>query len=149
MAGRAQERRAAREHALRFLFGIDFTQDDDWERALERYWRMDPEETAALAADSRVRRYAEALIIGVCTNLERLDQRIGAALENWTPDRVGYVERAILRTAAFEMLHRDDVPATVAINEAIEIAKLYGTDDTPRFVNGVLDRLREQSMAAE
>jgi len=74
-----------------------------------------------------------------------LDADIDTAVHNWSPERVGRVERNILRIALYEMRHADDVPAAVAINEAIELAKMYGTDDAPRFVNGVLDRLRETS----
>jgi transcription antitermination protein NusB len=125
----------ARGRALQFLFGLDFTQYD-WEPEIEGFWELHPSRPS-------VRRYAETLIRGVCTRQEEIDACIGEALENWTLDRVGYIERAILRMALYEMRYRDDVPTTVAINEAVELAKQFGAEDASRFVNGVLDRLRK------
>jgi N utilization substance protein B len=87
--------------------------------------------------------YAEKLVRGVHEKQIDLDETIAEVLENWTPDRIGYVERAVLRIALFEMLYCDDVPASVAINEGIEVAKSFGSEEAPRFINGVLDRLRE------
>ena len=128
-------RRRARERALQFLFGLDFT-DYAWQQAFEGFWSMAP-------SRPQVRKYAHALVRGVCMNRAALDADIDTAVHNWSPERVGRVERNILRIALYEMRNADDVPAAVAINEAIELAKMYGTDDAPRFVNGVLDRLRE------
>jgi N utilization substance protein B len=130
-------RRRARERALQFLFGLEFTRYA-WEDAIDSFWDTRPSKPA-------VRQYAIQLIRGVQENLTELDEEISAALQNWSADRVGRVERAILRIALHEMRHESDVPAAVAMNEAIELAKSFGTDDTPRFVNGVLDRLRRAS----
>jgi len=130
-------RSKARERALQFLFGLDFT-CYAWQHALEGFWIMAPSRPT-------VRKYAHALIRGVCMNREALDADIDSALQHWAPERVGRVERNILRVALFEMRHAPDVPGAVAIDEAIELAKTFGTDDAPRFVNGVLDRLRENS----
>jgi len=133
-------RRRARERALQFLFGLGFT-GCVWEDALPGFWEMNPARPA-------VRRYAERLIRGVCNHLPQLDAEIAVALDNWVMDRVGHVERAVLRIALYEMLHVPDVPPSVAINEAIEVVKQYGNDDAPRFVNGVLDRLRKALQTA-
>ena len=130
-------RRRARERALQFLFGLDFTQAR-WQEALEGFWRTYPSRPS-------VKGYAESVIQGVCENIETLDRDIDGALQHWTLDRVGRVERTVLRIALYEMRYADDVPAKVAINEAIEIAKQYGWDEAPRFVNGVLDRLYDSS----
>lgn len=127
-------RHRARARALQFLFSLDFT-GYDWEDALEPFWRMKPVRPS-------VERYADRLIKGVCREKDSLDAAITEALVNWSPDRVGRIEWNILRIALFEMRHREDVPPSVAINEAIEVAKTFGADDAPRFVNGVLDRLR-------
>jgi N utilization substance protein B len=129
-------RRGARERALQFLFGLDFT-EYDWEGSLESFW-------ATCASRPGVRKYAESLVRGVMENLEDLDAAIGKAAENWAPDRIGRIERNILRVALFEMRHGEDVPTTVAINEAVEVAKRFGAEEAPRFVNGVLDRLRKE-----
>lgn len=128
-------RRRARERALQFLFGLGFT-DYAWEDAAPGFWEMNPTRPA-------VRRYAERLIRGVCENRASLDAAIAAALDNWSLDRVGHVERAVLRIALYEMRDVPDVPPSVAINEAIEVVKRYGNDEAPRFVNGILDRLRK------
>lgn len=128
-----QVRRRARERALQFLFGLEFT-SYTWDAVLDDFWDTRPSRPS-------VKDYAIQLIRGVQENLPRLDEEIAAALQNWSADRVGRVERAILRIALYEMRHQPDVPAPVAINEAIELAKAFGTDDAPRFVNGVLDRL--------
>ena len=127
-------RRRARERALQFLFGLDFTHYA-WEETLEDFWKDNP-------AKPGVKRYARELVRGVCQHHEELDEQIIEALDNWSPERVGHVERVALRIALYEMRYRDDVPPSVAINEAIEVVKRFGTDDAPRFVNGVLDRLR-------
>lgn len=119
---------------MQFLFGLDFT-GYAWDAAIDGFW-------AAFPSRPSVKPYAERLIRGVCEHQEGLDRRIAEALDKWSPERVGHVERVVLRIALYEMLHVPDVPATVAINEAIEIAKRFGAEDAPRFVNGVLDRLR-------
>ena len=127
-------RRRARERALQFLFGLEFTRAP-WHEALDGFWRMRPSRPS-------VKRYAQRLIRGVCEGRDALDAQVAEALERWSPGRVGRVERNILRVALYEMRHQEDVPVNVAINEAIEIAKVYGADEAPRFVNGVLDRLK-------
>jgi len=126
-------RRKARESALHFLFGLEFTHYP-WEEALDGYWTMRPARPA-------IKHYATTLIRGVAASHDVLDQEIAPAIEHWAPQRVGRVERTILRIALYEIRHVPDVPRAVAINEAIELAKAYGTDDAPRFINGVLDRL--------
>ncbi len=127
-------RRRARERALQFLFGLEFTHYD-WYEVVDDFWDTRPSKPA-------VKQYARHLIEGVEENLPDLDEEISKALENWSVERVGRVERSILRIALYEMRHEKDVPTAVAINEAIELAKSFGTDEAPRFVNGVLDRLR-------
>jgi len=134
-------RRRARECALQFLFGLDFT-GYAWEDAVEGFWSLAPSRQG-------VRQYAQSLITGVCTNREALDADIDDAVQKWSPDRVGRIERNILRIALYEMRHAKDVPTTVAINEAIELAKMYAVDEAPRFINGVLDRLREGGQKEE
>lgn len=88
-----------------------------------------------------VKRYAEQLIRGVVENRSALDAEITPVIEHWAPNRVGRVEWTILQIALYEIRHAADVPRAVAINEAIELAKTYGTEEAPRFINGVLDRL--------
>lgn len=126
----------ARGRALEFLFGLEFT-EYDWKNEIEAFWKTF--ETKAGVAE-----YAERLISGVNDHKNELDAAIVGALQKWSWERVDRVERNILRIALYEMTHEEDVPAKVAINEAIEITKSYGSPESPRFVNGVLDRLREE-----
>lgn len=128
-------RRRGRERALQFLYGLDFTKYN-WQEVLPDFWRVNESKPG-------VRQYAQRLIRGVMDHRARLDETISAALENWTIERLGKIERNIIRIALYEILYCDDVPDKVAVNEAIEVAKNYGSDETPRFVNGVLDRLME------
>ena len=134
-----QQRIKARGRAVEFLFGLEFTRYD-WQESLEKFWET-------FATKPPVREYAEDLIGGVKSREQELDGHIDRSLSNWTPDRVGRIERNILRIALFEMMYQDDVPRNVAINEAIELAKAYGTDESPGFVNAVLDRLKDQEIA--
>lgn len=127
-------RRRARERALQFLFGIDFTEYEE-EPALSEFWEVNSTRSSA-------RKYAEELIRGVFEHRTEIDEAILGAISNWRPERVGRVEKNILRVALFEMWYGRDVPQNVAINEAIEVAKRFGSDEAPRFVNGVLERLK-------
>ena len=128
-------RRRARERAMQFLFGLDFTRND-WHPALELFWEANPSRPGA-------RKYAQKLIRGIAERREEIDEALAGALENWRPERVSRTEWNVLRIALYEMRYADDVPENVAINEAIEVAKRYGSDGGPQFVNGVLDRLKE------
>ena len=91
-----------------------------------------------------VRHFAERLVCGVAENLEGIDQEIKSFSTNWALDRMARVDLAILRLAAFELIYCPDVPHNVVINEAIEIGKRFGTEETPAFINGVLDHLSQK-----
>jgi N utilization substance protein B len=91
-----------------------------------------------------VRHFAERLVCGVSENLERIDRELNAFTTNWALDRMARVDLAILRLAAFELLYCPDVPHNVVINEAIELGKRFGTEETPSFINGVLDHLSQE-----
>ena len=131
-------RRSARERAVQFLFGLEFTKAP-WNTAIDIFWEVHP-------ARPSVKRYARELIQGVSDNMSELDSAISGALEHWSMDRVGRIELNVLRVALFEMRYTEDVPRKVAINEAIEISKKFGADEAPRFVNGVLDRLEKEDI---
>lgn len=88
--------------------------------------------------------FCRALVCGVEENLDRIDETIGITSEHWSVSRMPTVDRNILRVATYELLFGVDVPASVAINEAVELAKTYGGDDSSKFVNGVLGRIAEQ-----
>jgi N utilization substance protein B len=85
--------------------------------------------------------YAKRLLDGVQDNREELNQLISRYADNWRLERMSVVDRNILRLAVFELYFQDDVPTSVAINEAVEIAKRYATDDSGAFINGILDTM--------
>ncbi|MBA3014980.1 MAG: transcription antitermination factor NusB [Proteobacteria bacterium] len=92
-------------------------------------------------ADKKAISYAHALIEGVGVHGAEIDALIAKHAKNWRVGRMSIIDRNLIRIGVFEVLFRDDVPATVAINEAIEIAKRYSTDDAPSFINGILDAI--------
>lgn len=133
MANKKHERRAAREAALSLLYSGDVTEFD---------LKQVIEEGNYPAEDLKLSEYAESLVVGVVDNLGDIDGRLADTSENWALDRMPVVDRAILRLAVYEMIYVDEVPVSVAINEAVELAKAYGgEDDSSRFVNGVLGRI--------
>ncbi|KAM9862419.1 transcription antitermination factor NusB [Leucobacter sp. BZR 635] len=91
--------------------------------------------------------YAREIVDGVTDHREEIDDLIASYAQGWTIDRMPNVDRAILRIASWEMLHNPEVPAPVAINEAVGLAKEYSTDDSSRFVNGVLGKIAEHAKA--
>ncbi len=135
-------RRRAREAALQFLFQDDFL---DRERSTEA---ADLDEwfdgfSLLYQVNKKARPYARRLIGGIFDKLEEIDGAIGAHATNWRLERIAATDRNLLRVAIFELLFQDDVPAQVAINEAVEIAKRFGTQESPAFINGVLDAVQQ------
>lgn len=127
-------RRRARELALALLYEVEFHPGQAPAR-LAAFWADHPAPPAARA-------YAQTLAEGVMAHQAELDEQIAAHAEHWTLERMPLVDRNILRLAAYELLYVGEVPERVAIDEAIELAKAYGGEDSGRFVNGVLDRIR-------
>ena len=133
--------RRARERALQALFQIEMT-SDDWRNSLEQFWRDRPSTQA-------VRAYATTLVGGAIENMERIDAAISEVADKWALGRIGSVERNILRLATHELLFMRDVPPKVAINEAVEVAKKFGSEDSGGFVNGILDAIRKMGDVRE
>jgi N utilization substance protein B len=88
--------------------------------------------------------FGEELIHGVIENANDIDERIRALAHNWDFDRIAKIDLAIMRLAIFEMVYRKDIPPVVSINEAIDLSKLFSNTDAKRFINGILDRLKDQ-----
>jgi transcription antitermination protein NusB len=128
-------RTTAREAALQMLFAIDSTGAPAAE-VIRDYWREMP-------GDAEGRAYADELVRGVVSDLTELDGRIRTASTNWRLERMNRVDRNLLRLGAYELVHRSEVPRAVILDEAVEIAKRYGTDDSSAFINGVLDRVAD------
>jgi N utilization substance protein B len=127
------KRRKARERAMQALYQMDITGEIDPITAIEN----------TLEEGEESSKFLEELVTGCTEHKEEIDQIIGANLENWKLDRVGTVDRNILRIAVYEMKYMNDIPDNVSINEAIEIAKVFGDDESRRFINGVLSKVKE------
>jgi len=131
------KRRKGREVALQFLYQLDLNGDDDPLPHDEEFWARHP-------VDDDTRAFADALVRGTKSNQAKIDHAIVQFAEHWDLDRMAVVDRNILRLAVYELLWMADVPPKVAINEAIEIAKKFGTKESSRFINGLLDRIHKE-----
>jgi N utilization substance protein B len=131
------KRRKAREIALQFLYQLDQTGAKDPAPFETDFWDRHP-------VDAEARAFAASLVRGTKAQQEKIDAMIAESAEHWDLDRMAVVDRNILRMAVYELLYEPSVPAKVAINEAIEIAKKFGTAESSRFINGVLDRIHRE-----
>jgi N utilization substance protein B len=157
------KRREARERAVQFLFQHDLNPPEDLDRALDHFWET--QRAAALAEDkgaatwgqptelppptadeAAIRLFADPLIRGSVEHREEADAIIKKHTKNWELHRIAAVDRNILRLAIYEMLHREDIPPIVSINEAVDIAKKFSTQDSGKFVNGILDKVKGELM---
>jgi N utilization substance protein B len=129
-------RRDAREAAVQYLYQREM-QGDQSDQALEEFYEM-----RGLSPSGR--RFCDELLQGWMQHREEIDEIIAKNARNFEFHRLSAVDRNVLRIACHEILFRSDIPAPVAINEAIEIAKKYSTEDSGKFVNGVLDNIRKQ-----
>jgi N utilization substance protein B len=130
------KRREGREAALQLLFHWDLNQRGPLvEKDLDQFWELRP-------ATASIRQFAIGLVHGVINKQASIDERIKRHTANYEIRRISAVDRNILRMAIYEMFYALEVPPIVAINEAIEIAKRFGTVESGRFVNGVLDRIK-------
>jgi len=127
-------RREARELALQALYQLDVAGGGDPGMAL--FWSY-------FDAEREVQAFARELVEGVAAHRERIDALIAASAEHWRLPRLSRVDLSLLRLATFELLARPDIPPSVAIDEAIEIARRFGSEDSPAFVNGVLDHIAQ------
>ena len=152
-------RREARERAVQFLFQYDLNPPDKLEAALDHFWNS--QRGPAIAEDkgdatwgerlelppptseeAAVRLFADPLIRGALEHRDELDAQIKKYAVNWELHRMAVVDRNILRLAIYEMLYREDIPPVVSINEAVDIAKKFSTEDSGKFVNGILDKFK-------
>ncbi len=131
-------RRKGREYALQVLFEVDLGRLDplrsDAPHSFEAFW-------AQRNTPPDVRSFAEALVRGVEQHATEIDQILKRHVQHWSLDRMAAVDRNVLRVAAYELVFVADVPPRVILNEAIDIAKKYGSEESGGFVNGVLDHL--------
>ena len=129
-------RRKARECALQMLFAADVAEATS-EEVVRSYWA----ELGEPDLDDTAREFATRLASGTLANLELLDERIRSRAEHWRISRMAVVDRNILRLAVYEFLY-EPTPRTVAINEALEIARRFSTYEATQFINGILDAIK-------
>ena|SRR3989338_3570448 len=128
-------RRNSRSQALQVLYQLDVQKSLGLSQGLE-YFRAHFDTTGS------ERQFVEKLLVGVSNHVGEIDKIIAEAANHWRIDRMSMVDRNILRLGVFELCHCDDIPATVTINEMVELAKEFGEDQTKNFVNAILDRVR-------
>jgi len=132
------KRRKARELALQLLYRLDLLPDEDpLSPALEEFWADHP-------VDPEVRQFAEQLVRGTKANQAKIDECLAQVADRWELSRMAVVDRNILRAGIYELLWCAEIPPKVAINEALEIAKKFSTEESTRFINGILDRVRKE-----
>jgi N utilization substance protein B len=155
------KRREARERAVQFLFQHDLNPVEDLPGALEHFWGS--QRAAAIAEEKgsatwgqtvelppltaeelAIREFADPLIRGTLEHRDEADAVIRKHAKNWELHRIAAVDRNVLRLAIYEMLHREDIPPVVSINEAVDIAKKFSTQDSGKFVNGILDQVKRE-----
>ena len=134
-------RRKAREAALQLLYQLDVRNGTDPGPYADEFW-------ATRSVDEETRRYADTLVAGTKAHQARIDEVLAQVTEHWDLPRMAVVDRNLLRLAVFELLWQTDVPPKVVINEAIEIAKKFGTAESSRFINGILDRVARELRSA-
>ncbi len=132
------KRRKSRELALQALYHLDIVKEDP-EALLQLFWEnFSPQE--------EVKAFCSSLIEGAWRKREEIDELVKRNCENWRVERMAIVDRNILRMAVFELLYCSDIPYKVTLNEAIEMAKKFGSEDSGSFINGVLDRIAKQTL---
>jgi transcription antitermination protein NusB len=126
-------RTSGRETALQMLFALEAS-EDNVEVVIRRFW-------LSFDAPIEAREYAEICTRGIANTLEAVDTTLKTASINWRLERMTPVDRNLLRLGAWELINRRDVPRAVIIDEAVEIAKRFGSEESSAFINGVLDRV--------
>ena len=126
-------RRKAREVALQVLYSLNFV-NLDVEKAMDLFW-------GNFFAPQAAREFASTLIEGTWNHKEELDQLIADSSDNWSLGRMSKVDISILRMAVYELIYCDDVPPKVTLNEAIDLGKIFGSENSGSFINGILDAL--------
>ena len=147
-------RRELREHSFKVLFRADFYPVEEMDEQIERYFGapveddVTPEGTTILH-DSNLSEAEQAVVTEkvkkILEKLPEIDEALNEASKGWKTSRMGKVELSILRLAVYELRYDDDVPGKVAINEAVELAKKFGGNEAPAFINGVLGKLAKEA----
>ncbi|RLB25101.1 MAG: transcription antitermination factor NusB [Deltaproteobacteria bacterium] len=128
------KRRRSRELAIKVLFHLEFSRKDDPAQAFDLICN-----NFGVSKDIEI--FSKELVLGVCVHLKELDKLISKTSQNWRLERIARVDRSILRLAVYELLYRGDIPPKVSINEAVDLGKKFGTEESGAFINGILDTI--------
>ena len=134
-------RRRARELALQILYQIDGTHEEAG-RALAVFFK-------SFGIQDEARTYCQRIVSGVSEHREEIDSLIEKYAENWKIDRMTRIDRNILRIGAYELLYCEDIPPKVTLDEAIDIGKRFGSEESGAFINGILDRMSQNAERRE
>ncbi len=121
-----------REHIFKILFRVEFHSREELEEQARFYF----DDVKNASEDERVQ--ISSKVLAIADKLDEIDEQINNVSEGWPTSRLGKAELSIMRLAVYEMKYDDDIPVNVAVNEAVELAKKYGADNAPSFINGVL-----------
>jgi transcription antitermination factor NusB len=134
-----RKRSRAREFALQILYQLDITHDSA-EASLDNFWQAHSEDEV----DGELKNFTSELVKGVADNLETIDKKIAHYAANWQLKRMAAIDRNVLRMGSFELMFREDIPPKVSINEAVELAKKYSGIEAGKFVNAILDKIKQE-----
>lgn len=124
-------RKKARDNAFKCIYELEFGKNENLDKILEYCYEENEDKPSEIE-------YIEMVVRGVKENLTEIDEIILSKLKNWSLDRIAKIDLAILRLAIYEIKYLDDIPEKVSANEAVELAKIYGNNDSRNFVNGVI-----------
>ena len=135
-----RKRTLAREFALQLLYQLDITKESSKE-ALDNFWLVHNEK----AVDEDLKDFTARLVCGVISYLDAIDKKITQYAQNWQLKRMAVVDRNIMRMGCFELIHCDDIPSKVSINEAVDLAKKFSGEESGKFVNAILDKVKAEN----
>jgi len=134
LSAEIMKRRRSREYALQILFQLDLTGSELNEDVWSEFWKGNDE-------DDDVKEFTRDIVASTKKHIVEIDEAIKKAAQHWSITRMAVIDRNILRAAAYELLYRKDIPPSVVMNEALEIAKKYSTEESAPFINGILDNI--------
>jgi N utilization substance protein B len=140
-----RKRRKSREFALQVLYQLDITKQDAI-KALAQFQDYFSDNDEKVGTTRFRDDFMERLVNGVLEHSQEIDRIIEKYSENWRLDRMNMIDRAILRIATFELLYCEEIPPKVTLNEAIELGKRFGSEDSGSFINGILDRIQKEAI---
>jgi len=136
-----RKRTLAREFALQILYQLDITRDN-CDAVLDNFW-LHTEDNV----DEAIKNFANDIVRGVVSNLDAIDAKITQYAVNWHLKRMAVVDRNVLRVSCYELVFRSDIPPKVSINEAVDMAKKFSGIEAGKFVNGILDKIKQEKKA--